>query len=153
MSEFTITHRGTVYPWQCDHMDHMNVMWYVAKFDEASWQFLSCLALTRARIARDGTGMAAVEQRIEYKRELRAGDAVTIRSKVLEVKDKTIRMRHEMTNDETGDLAAVTEIVGVHIDMTARRARSLPSDVRERALMMINDEGGLNRDEPSAMLA
>jgi acyl-CoA thioester hydrolase len=68
--------------------------------------------------------MAAVEQRTEYKRELRAGDVVTIRSKLLEVNDKTIRMRHEMTNDETGDLAAVTEIVGVHIDMTARRARS-----------------------------
>jgi acyl-CoA thioester hydrolase len=103
-------------------MGHMNVMWYVAKFDEASWQLLSWLALTRARFARDGAGMAAVEQRIEYKRELRAGDVVTIRSTVLEVKDKAIRIRHEMTNDETGDLAAVTEIVAVHIDMTARSA-------------------------------
>jgi acyl-CoA thioester hydrolase len=58
-------------------MDHMNVMWYVAKFDEASWQFLSRLALTPARISRDGAGMAAVEQRTEYKRELRADDVVT----------------------------------------------------------------------------
>src|SRR4030095_13517652 len=122
MTEFTVTHRGTVYPWQCDHMGHMNVMWYVAKFDEASWQLLSFLALTRARFARDGAGMAAVEQRIEYKRELRAGDVVTIRSTMLEVKDKAICIRHEMTNDETGDLSAVTEIVAVHIDMTARRA-------------------------------
>ena len=31
------TCRGTVYPWQCDHMNHMNVMWYVGKFDEATW--------------------------------------------------------------------------------------------------------------------
>jgi acyl-CoA thioester hydrolase len=153
MSEFTITHRGTVYPWQCDHMGHMNVMWYVAKFDEASWQLLSCMALTRARFSHDGAGMAAVEQRIEYKRELRAGDVVTIRSTVLEVKDKAIRMRHEMTNDETGDLAAVTEIVGVHIDMTARRACSLPSDVRARASRLINNEGDMNRGQPSAMLA
>jgi acyl-CoA thioester hydrolase len=130
-------------------MGHMNVMWYVAKFDEASWQLLSFLALTRARFARDGAGMAAVEQRIEYKRELRAGDVVTIRSTMLEVKDKAICIRHEMTNDETGDLAAVTEIVAVHIDMTARRALSLPSDVRERAILMINDKGGMNRGEPS----
>jgi len=134
-------------------MGHMNVMWYVAKFDEGSWQLLSCLALTRARFAGDGAGMADVEQRIKYKRELRAGDVVTIRSKVLELKDKAIRMRHEMTNDETGDLAAVTEIVAVHIDMTARRACSLPSDVRERAILMINDEGGLNREEPSGLIA
>ena len=23
------TYRGTVYPWQCDHVGHMNIMWYV----------------------------------------------------------------------------------------------------------------------------
>lgn len=23
---FPVTYRGTVYPWQCDHMGHMNVM-------------------------------------------------------------------------------------------------------------------------------
>ena len=31
-----VTYRGTVYPLHCDHMGHMNVMWYVGKFDEAS---------------------------------------------------------------------------------------------------------------------
>jgi acyl-CoA thioester hydrolase len=29
-----LTYRGTVYPWQRDHIGHMNVMWYVGKFDE-----------------------------------------------------------------------------------------------------------------------
>jgi acyl-CoA thioester hydrolase len=142
MSEFTITHRGTVYPWQCDHMGHMNVMWYVAKFDEACWQLLASLALTRQRFARDGVGMAAVEQRIEYKRELHAGDVVTIRSTVLEVKEKAIRMRHAMTNDVTGDLAAVTEIVAVYIETVNRRACSLPVDVRERANLVTKRDAG-----------
>jgi len=31
------TYCGTVYPWQCDHVGHMNIMWYVGKFDEANW--------------------------------------------------------------------------------------------------------------------
>ncbi len=31
------TYQGTVYPWNCDHMGHMNVQFYVAKFDEAIW--------------------------------------------------------------------------------------------------------------------
>jgi len=34
--EEPITYRGLVYPWHCDHMGHMNVMWYTGKFDEAS---------------------------------------------------------------------------------------------------------------------
>ncbi|HXH66502.1 MAG TPA: thioesterase family protein [Candidatus Limnocylindrales bacterium] len=147
MAEFTITQRGTVYPWECDHMGHMNVRWYAAKFDEACWQLLGSLGLTRTRMERDGVGMAAVEQRIEYKRELHAGDVVTVRSTVAEVKDKVIRMRHEMTDDETGELAATTEIVAVHIEMAARKARSLPSEVRERALRMLKGEVGQNRDE------
>ena len=46
MSEFIITQRGTVYPWECDHMGHMNVRWYAAKFDDACWQLLANLALT-----------------------------------------------------------------------------------------------------------
>jgi acyl-CoA thioester hydrolase len=134
MSEFTITYRGTVYPWQCDHIGHMNVMWYTGKFDEASWQLLSTLGLTGSRFRKDGTGMAAVEQHIEYKRELCAGDLVTVRSSVLEVREKSIRLIHEMRNDETGEVAATAVIVGVHLDTRSRRSRPLPPGVRERAV-------------------
>ena len=40
------TYRGTVYPWHCDHMGHMNVMWYVGKFDEATWNLFALLGLS-----------------------------------------------------------------------------------------------------------
>ena len=138
MGDSLLTYRGTVYPWQCDHMGHMNVMWYVGKFDEATWQLFTNIGLTPSRLRKDGNGMAAVEQHIEYKRELRAGDVVTVRSSVLEVKNKVVRFRHEMTNDETGDLAASTVLVGVHMDLTVRKAVPLPSDVRERAMKLMD---------------
>jgi acyl-CoA thioester hydrolase len=32
-----LTYRGTVYPWQCDHIGHRNVIWYVGKLDETTW--------------------------------------------------------------------------------------------------------------------
>jgi acyl-CoA thioester hydrolase len=132
-----VTYRGTVYPWQCDHMGHMNVMWYVGKFDEASWQLLSTLGLTASRFRREGIRVAAVDQHIEYKRELHAGDVVTIRSTVLAVTEKSIRIAHEMRDDETGEIAAVTILVGVHLDTASRQARPLPSDVRECAIRLI----------------
>ena len=133
MSELMITYRGVVYPRHCDHMGHMNVMWYTGKFDEASWQLLSQLGLTQARFSQDGTGLAAVEQHTEYKRELRAGDAITIRSTLLEMKEKSIRMMHEMRNDVSGEVAAITNIVGVYFDTTVRQSLPLPADVREAA--------------------
>jgi len=133
MSEPTPTYRGTVYPWQCDHMGHMNVMWYVGKFDEATWQLLARVGLSPSRLKNEGLGMVAVEQQIAYKRELCAGDVITIRSSVQEIKDKSIRFTHEMTNDETGELVASTALVGVCIDLASRRAVSLPADVRSNA--------------------
>ncbi len=129
----TLTYRGTVYPWHCDHMGHMNVMWYVGKFDEATWQLFSLLGLAPSRLRGENAGMAAVEQRIEYRRELHAGDVVSIHSRVLEMKDKSIRFCHEMRNDETGEIAAVTTLVGVHLDTQARKARAFPEDVRAQA--------------------
>ena len=95
MAEWKITYRGIVYPRHCDQMGHMNVMWYAGKFDEACWQLLAMLGLHPSRFAQDGTGMAAVEQHIQYKRELHAGDAVTVQSALSEVKAKSIHMLHK----------------------------------------------------------
>src|SRR5215467_6571621 len=132
MTESIITYRGTVYPWHCDHMGHMNVMWYVGKFDEATWHLLASVGLSSTRLRQEGIGMVAVEQHIEYKRELVAGDLITIRSSVQEVREKSVLFVHEMANQETQELASRTVLTGVCIDMNTRKARPLPADIRER---------------------
>jgi acyl-CoA thioester hydrolase len=137
MNEPLLTHRGIVYPWQCDHMGHMNVMWYVGKFDEATWQFVARLGLTPSMLRAEGSGMVAVEQTVSYKRELMAGDSITIYSTLLEVKEKALRFTHEMRNDETDEVAATTILVGVHLDTKLRKARPLPISVRDRARALL----------------
>ena len=134
MAESIVTYRGTVYPWHCDHMGHMNVMWYVGKFDEATWQLLASVGLTSTRLREEGIGMVAVEQHLEYKRELLAGDLLTVRSSIQEVREKSLVMVHEMSNQETQELAARTVLTGVCIDMTTRKARPLSDDIRERVV-------------------
>jgi acyl-CoA thioester hydrolase len=132
-----LTYRGIVYPWHCDHMGHMNVMWYVGKFDEATWQLMASLGLTPALLRDTATGMVAVEQTLSYQRELLAGDAVSVYSAILEVKDRSIRFTHEMRKDETGEVAATTVLVGVHIDTTLRKSCPLPAAFRDRARGLI----------------
>lgn len=95
------TYRGTVYPWHCDHIGHMNVMWYVGKFDEASWNMFARLGLTPSYLRESGRGMAAVQQNISYQRELLAGDLVEVKSRLVEFRDKSVRILHEMRNAET----------------------------------------------------
>ena len=133
MSGLLETYRGTVYPWQCDHMGHMNVMWYVGKFDEATWNLFALVGITPTLLRTQSRGMAAVQQNIGYRRELNAGDVVTVRSAVLEVRDKVLRFVHEMRNAESGEIAAVCELTGVHIDTLARKSCPFPTEVLELA--------------------
>jgi len=122
MADPVVTHRGTIYPWHCDHMGHMNVMWYVGKFDEATWHLLASAGLTGKRMREEGIAMVAVEQRIEYKRELLAGDLITIRSWFQEVREKALLFVHEMANEETGKIAARTFLIGVCLDAKTRKS-------------------------------
>jgi len=137
MSDLPVTYRGVVYPWHCDHMGHMNVMWYVGKFDEATWQYFAMLGLTPSFLREQNRGMAAVQQNITYKRELHAGDVVAIRSGVLEIKEKVIRFFHEMRDEETGEISAITEMTAVHLDTVRRKSCPFPERTVERARTMV----------------
>ncbi len=136
MSDGFLTYRGAVYPWHCDHMGHMNVMWYVGKFDEATWNFFSEIGLTRAYMDANDRGMAAVEQVINYKKELMAGDTVTVHSAVVELKDKVLRFSHEMRNTQSDEVAATVLLTTVFLDRTARKASPFPADIRDQILAM-----------------
>lgn len=129
------TYRGIVYPWHCDHMGHMNVMWYVGKFDEATWTLMARVGLTAGYLRSAGRGMAAVEQQISYLRELLAGDAISIFSEFIEVKNKAVRFRHVMVCDSDGAIAAETTLTGVHIDTGLRKACSFDPAIKARFLL------------------
>ncbi len=139
MPEPAVTYQGVVYPWHCDHMGHMNVMWYVGKFDEATWHLFARIGLTPSYCRDHGRGMAALRQDIAYKRELHAGDIVAIRSGILEMKEKTIRFFHEMRNDATGEVSAITVLTGVHLDTRIRKSCPFPADVLERGRATVVD--------------
>lgn len=134
-----VMYRGTVYPWHCDHLGHMNVMWYVGKFDEATWQLFSTFGITPDYVRNSSRSLVAVDQRISYRRELLAGDIVVVRSTLLEVREKVIRFCHRMENAATGEVAALTVLTGVHFDTETRRSCPLPEEQLKRARALVSD--------------
>ncbi len=126
------TYRGVVYPWQIDHMDHMNVQFYTARFDEATWHFFARFGLTPEYFDTTHCGMAAVEQHTRYKRELHAGALIFITTQPLEARPKTLRFVHRMADAETGAEVADTELTGVHMDRIERVSVPFPEEVYER---------------------
>src|SRR4051812_18211936 len=126
-----------IYPWHCDHMGHMNVMWYVGKFDEATWNLFAAAGVTASYLKENKRGMAAVQQNITYKRELLAGDIIAVRSAFLEVRDKVARFVHEMRNAQNGEIAAVCVLTGVSMDVQTRKSCPLPEDIVSRTRTLI----------------
>jgi acyl-CoA thioester hydrolase len=134
-----ISARGVVYPWQCDHMGHMNVMWYTGKFDEATWHLFGYIGVTPSYLRDHKRGMAGLQQDTSYKRELFAGDLVIIRSEILEMRQKVIRMFHEMFNAETGEIAATTVLTAVHLNRETRKSCPFPTDILECGRQLVVD--------------
>ena len=125
------TYRGVVYPEHLDHMGHMNVRWYTAKFDEATWHLFAAMGLTPKYFRTKQRGMAAVEQTTRYKSEAFAGDLVSIQTEVLELKERSVRFVHVMYDAVERSEIATSEIVGVHLDREHRQACPFPSFVYE----------------------
>jgi acyl-CoA thioester hydrolase len=119
-------------------MGHMNVMWYVGKFDEATWQLFTILGMPPSFFREQQRGMAAVHQELTYQRELRAGDLIIVASRVLEIREKVLRFSHEMRNLETGEIAATTTITGVHLDTQLRKSCPFPPAILEHVRQMIS---------------
>lgn len=136
------TYRGVVYPHQLDHMDHMNVQWYTAKFDEATWHLFSSIGITSSYIRQNNRGMAALEQNIKYKAEVMSGDLLVIKSKILEVSEKVIRFMHTMYNPESDTEVATSELVAVHLDRVARKSCAIPDTIKQNCLSLIEAANG-----------
>ena len=137
MADLLVTARGTVHAWQCDHMGHVNVRAYGEFFEEACWQLYNRIGITPSMLRSAAIHMAAVQQNTSYKRELLAGDVITVRSGVLEMRDKVLRFVHELVNDETGAVCASSEFTVVCLDAQARRARAFPQEIIDRAKRLV----------------
>lgn len=123
------TFQGTIYPWNCDHMNHMNVKFYVEKFDQATWNLFAYLGLSPKYLKENNSGMVALEQNIKYFKEVLAGDNIYVESAVIEIKGKTIKFKHLMKNLETLEIVSETELLGLHIDTIKRKGILIPEFV------------------------
>jgi len=120
------TFQGTISASDCDHNNHMNVMYYVGKFDQGTWELFSIIGLTSDYFKEQHRGMVALEQHITYTKEVVAGDIIYVESKINSISDKIIKFTHNMYLQTSKELVATTTIVGLHIDTVKRKGVPLP---------------------------
>ena len=94
------TAKGTVHSWQCDHMGHANLRAYGEFFEQALWHVFHRIGITPSVLRGDSIRMAGVQQSIHYMKELLPGDLVLVKSQLVEMRERSLKMRHEMQHIE-----------------------------------------------------
>ena len=125
------TYKGAVLASECDSNNHMNVMYYINKFEHAGRNFSHELGIGKPFLKEKNYGVAVVEQFIQYKREVYEDDIVHIYSHAIEATDKVFTVCHEMYNMENETLSAVIKIKLVIFDLNKRKAILIPDNIKQ----------------------
>jgi acyl-CoA thioester hydrolase len=133
MSTCFDTARGTIHVWQCDHMGHANLRAYSEFFEQALWQVFARIGITPSLLRGDEIRMAGVQQNITYRKELLPGDVVFVQSRLVDLRERSLTMRHEMINIESAEVCAVCELTAVCVDAKTRKSRAFPAEVMIKA--------------------
>ncbi len=115
-----------------DYLDanaHMNVMWYTHLFSCALEDIWNRVGLTSEYFEKNHATTFALEGHVRYFNEVRVGQHVTVRTRVIGRSDKRFHILHFMSNDDAGTLAATMEAIGTHVDFRARRSSPFPSHI------------------------
>ena len=131
------TYKGAVMTWECDSNHHMNVMYYVNKFEHAGRSFDIELGLTNLGSGKD-LGIVVVEQKINYIKEVFEDDILYIESSLEGIGTKSFTVFHEMYDAHTSKLCATMHVVLVLFDKISRKGIPFPVDKKKHLLEKLN---------------
>ena len=130
-----LTYKGAVMTWECDSNGHMNVMYYINKFENAGRNL--SLEMGVSKIMSKEIGFVVVEQTIKYLKEVFEDDLLFVESSLVSFSNKALIMRHEMYNGLTKEMVSTMDVVGVLFDKINRKAIAIPEDRKEDLLQMV----------------
>ena len=139
--------RGTVLPEWIDYNGHMNLAYYTVLFDQATDLLFDVLGLglDYRRTTKMGTFVAETHNR--YERELLVGARVRVTTQIVAADDKRLYLAHEMFALDGGHRTATQELMFLHVDLTLRRVRPYPEDLRRRIADAAAAHAGLPRPD------
>ena len=141
MADWMETHRAVVFPWNCDHLGHLNVRWYGHFFDDAGFHLWSKIGLSHATLQKSGVGTVVARISTDFLHEAAPGELLVIESAFTRLGGKSLTMSQRMTNAETGILHARQEVVEVFFDYASRESTAMPPDIREKLAAVLVTEG------------
>lgn len=143
-----VSYKAEILPEYIDIMGHLNVRYYTEIFDKSTRSFFSSFGLSVDYVRETKMGSFALEQHIRYLAELHQGQQVTVYSWALGRSSKTFHFMHFMVRDEGNVLAATSEMVSAHANLSERRAAPYPPQMAAGIDQLLAVHTKLNWDAP-----
>ena len=131
-----------------DRNRHMNIRWYLVIYDEAGDAMYPMIGLTDEYFAASGMGGFDLEHHIWYRSEVRVGDTVAIRLRMLARTAKLCHYLMFMTNETRGNLSSLFECLHAHADLKMRRTAAFPPETAAKIDALIEAQRSLPWDPP-----
>ena len=125
-----------VEPQWIDHNGHLNMAYYHVLFDRAVDEVFSLVGLNQDYVDTRHASTFAAECHILYKRELTESDQVRITAQLIAFDEKRLHYYLEMRHATEGWLAATSENLSLHVDLTSRKVSPFPADILANLALM-----------------
>ena len=140
-------HECSVLPEWIDYNGHMNVAYYVLAFDHATDKLLDQLNMGINYVETSGHSTFVLEAHVNYLQEVTEGAALSFDVQMLDFDEKRFHYFSRMYHRDEGFLAATYEVMGMHVDMTARRGAPMPAETLDKLGAMMAEHADLPRPE------
>ncbi|TIU72048.1 MAG: thioesterase [Mesorhizobium sp.] len=128
-----------------DYNGHLNMAYYNVLFDRNSDAAFAALGLGPAYAERRRLTTFVAETHVCYVRELRYGDEVVGSFRLLDRDGKRLHFFQELHHADEGWLAATSESLALHVDMSGPKVCPFPPDIKQNIDRMFCDHSTLPR--------
>ncbi|MCO5058024.1 MAG: thioesterase family protein [Rhizobiaceae bacterium] len=118
-----------------DYNGHMNMAYYNVLFDRCADEAFEIMGMGPAYALERRLTVYTAEIHVCYVRELHLGDKVTATFHLIDHDEKRLRVYQELRHVD-GWLAATSEVLTLHIDMSGPKVAPFPDDILARVEAM-----------------
>ena len=148
LRELPIYYRETIANHYLDAMGHMNVRWYMALYDQATWHFFDTIGMTSHYLKTFHAGAFALRHFLNYFSEIHEGQTVALHTRILGRTDKRFHFMHFMINETTLQVASSFEALGTHADLKERRSAPFPAFIADNIDARLDQDRKLDWEAP-----
>lgn len=132
-----LTYRGSVESWECDARGMAPPRAHIARFAECVNHLFLAMGVSKSDMRERRLGSAALDYDIDYRRPMRVGQAVEVRSGVLAAGEKVFHFFHRLIDSASGEVLTSIVVAALFFDLDARKSVPIPDAVRSAAQLLV----------------